>query len=120
MYEEVESRKAELGEGDGPGRGAVVGPAEGGGEMNWNCCCGVRPTRNRAGEGGATGDDGIEVEAGTTTGTGAGGIHSSVCIDESLSSLGGGTGALSGSTTGAGSGVGITTTSGPAETPMDS
>lgn len=48
----------------------VVGPAEGGGEMNWNCCEGG-PTRNRVGDEAGAGDGGAVIG-------GCGGTHSSV------------------------------------------
>lgn len=50
---------------------AVVGPAEGGGERNWNCWEGG-PTRNSVGEDGGPGDDGADKLGGN------GGIQSSV------------------------------------------
>jgi hypothetical protein len=57
----------------------VVGPADGGGEMNWNCWE-VGPTRYSAGDEAGAGEGGAE------RAVGCGGNQSSVCMEISLSS----------------------------------
>lgn len=63
------------------GKDVVVGPADGGGEINWNCCEGG-PTRKGRDVEGLAGVDGDEMKgAGRRvgrTGAGAGGVHWSV------------------------------------------